>query len=105
MYCLQWRADPKYQFSGHVRSIVTLELISISFETETMFEQSKVAVWALLQGSTFVFIGLLSVLEYFAAARKYIALRDQLRTSLLLTGLFFIAWMIAGNAWYLMRSL
>jgi len=67
----------KYQFSGH----------------------SKVAVWALLQGSTFVFLGFLCTLEYLAASRKMVALRDQLRTLVLLTALFFIAWMIAGNVW------
>jgi len=67
----------KYQFSGH----------------------SKVAVWALLQGSTFVFLGFLCSLEYLAASRKMVALRDQLRTLVLLTALFFVAWMIAGNIW------
>jgi hypothetical protein len=61
--------------------------------------QSKVAVWALLQGATFFFLGLLCVIENLAASRKLITLRDQLRTLLLLTALFLVAWMIAGNVW------
>ena len=70
------------------------------FDLGLVCYQSKVAVWALLQGSTFFFLGLVCFLENLAATRKLIALRDQLRTLLLLTVLFFIAWMIAGNAWW-----
>jgi len=72
-----WTKNPKYQISGH----------------------SAVAVWALLQGATFLLFGLLWVLENRAAVNKAFALRDQLRTLLLLTALFGIAWMIAGNVW------
>jgi hypothetical protein len=61
--------------------------------------QSAVAVWALLQGATFLFFGVLWILENRAAVNKQFALRDQLRTLLLLTTLFGIAWMIAGNTW------
>ena len=63
------------------------------------FLQSAVAVWALLQGATFLLFGVLWILENRAAVNKAFALRDQLRTMLLLTTLFGIAWMIAGNIW------
>jgi len=72
-----WKLNVKYQISGH----------------------SAVAVWALLQGATFLLFGFLWVLENRAAVNKAFALRDQLRTLLLLTTLFGIAWMIAGNVW------
>ena len=50
-------------------------------------------------GSTFFFFGLLWILENRAAAMRAFALRDRLRTLLLLTALFFLAWLIAGNVW------
>jgi hypothetical protein len=61
--------------------------------------QSIVAVWSLLQGATIFFLGLLWLLENRAAMMNAIALRDQLRTMILVTALFGIAWMIAGNVW------
>ena len=61
--------------------------------------QSAVAVWSLLQGATILLLGLLWLLENRAAMINAIALRDQLRTMLLVTALFGVAWMIAGNVW------
>mmetsp|Transcript_64779 Transcript_64779/g.173829 ORF Transcript_64779/g.173829 Transcript_64779/m.173829 type:complete len:249 (-) Transcript_64779:401-1147(-) len=52
-----------------------------------------------MQGSAFFFCGFLWVLEYLAAAMRAIALRDRIRTILLLTVMFTLAWMIAGNVW------
>lgn len=62
--------------------------------------QSTVAVWALLMGSAFFFVGLLWFLEALAATMRAYALRDRIRTLLLLSTLFFFAWLIAGNVWW-----
>mmetsp|Transcript_29746 Transcript_29746/g.78495 ORF Transcript_29746/g.78495 Transcript_29746/m.78495 type:complete len:593 (-) Transcript_29746:262-2040(-) len=76
---MQWllAPDSKVQLSGH----------------------STVAVWALIMGSAWFFLGCFAVFEVIAANKKLIALRDQLRTILLLTTLFIVAWVITGNAW------
>ena len=65
--------------------------------------QPTVAVWAYITATTILFIGLLVVLENFAARTKAVALRDQLRTLITLASLFGIAWWITGNNWYAIR--
>jgi hypothetical protein len=95
-------AKAKSTSSPDMYALLFFDFASVPESIERLrfdFKQSIVAVWALLQGSTFFFLGLLCVLENVAASRKAVALRDQLRTLLLLTGLFFVAWMIAGNVW------
>ncbi len=61
--------------------------------------QSTVVVWAVLMGALWLTLGLLFLFEYLAAYLRLFALRDRLRTLLLLGGLFGIAWLIAGNVW------
>ncbi len=67
--------------------------------SDSSTKQSTVAVWALLMGSTWFFVGLLWFLESLAASMRAYALRDRIRTLLLLSVLFFFAWLIAGNVW------
>ena len=61
--------------------------------------QSAVAVWSLLMGATILFLSFLWILENRAAMMHATTLQNQLRTLILLTACFGIAWMIAGNTW------
>jgi hypothetical protein len=61
--------------------------------------QSTAEVWAVVQGSAALLLGVLWVLESLAARAGAVAARDQLRTGLLLASLFGVSWLVAGNVW------
>jgi hypothetical protein len=50
-------------------------------------------------GATILFLSFLWILENRAAMMHATTLQNQLRTLILLTACFGIAWMIAGNTW------
>ena len=49
--------------------------------------------------TTILFIGIFLILENLAATYKFVGIRDQLRTIILLTSLFGFTWWITGNNW------
>ena len=61
--------------------------------------QPTVAVWAYIMAAAILFIGFFLIVENIAADYKARGLRDQMRTLILLTSLFAVAWWIIGNSW------
>uniref|UniRef100_A0A6T8BZW8 Uncharacterized protein n=1 Tax=Cryptomonas curvata TaxID=233186 RepID=A0A6T8BZW8_9CRYP len=61
--------------------------------------QPTVAVWAYIMAAAILVIGFFLIIENIAADYKARGLRDQMRTLILLTSIFSVAWWITGNSW------